>query len=277
MNKKKRRRIKLIALGLILLGFFFVPGLRSELVMRPASLLAYQDSVMKQHGFHLVLPDGCATWERDWTSSMKLFHARAFESADQPVSATILYNFARFSKERSLLYDPDSLYEMAYYGAYAVSREGSELPFGFDAQGELNQSEASLIPLYDLQMLVLRGLGCPPELAKAEITAFEERIVKEGEPLAGWIRVDAEIETRSLVHEKGAWNQNDLQYGPPPKSVEEDFPPLTLKGRLYVKEFPQWESTVFLYVFAKDEGLIDATDRDFLQKVRIYGREVWAP
>jgi len=274
--KKRGRKIGLI-MALFLLGFFFVPGFRSELVMRPVSLLAYQDSVMKQKGFHVILPNGCETWERDWTSSIKTFHVRAFEAAEHPISATVLYNFARFSKGRSLLYDPESPYEMAYYGAYAVSRDGSDGAFAFDQDGKLNRQEASLIPLYDLESLVLRGLGCPSDRAKAEIVSFEESFGDKDTPLESWIRIDAEVETRSLIHAKGAWNQNDLQYGPPPDRVEEDFPPLTLKGRIYVKAYPQWDSTIFLYVFAKDEALIEATDKDFLQKVRIYGRDLWAP
>lgn len=274
--KKRGRRIG-VAIGLFLLGFFFVPGFRSEAVMRPASLLAYQDSVMKQKGFHVILPDGCATWERDWTSSMKLFHAKAFESAEHPISATIFYNFAHFSGGRSLLYDEESPYEMAYYGAYAVSRDGLDRPFGFDESGALNRQEASLIPLYDLEALVLRGLGCPAELAQAEIVSFEEKPANPETPLAKWIRIDAVVETRSLIHRAAAWNQNDLQYGSPPKDVTEDFPPLTLQGRIYAKAFSEWDSTIFLYVFAKDRELIEVTDRDFLQKVKIYGRDLWAP
>jgi len=277
MKVKKRGRKIGVAIGLFLLGFFFVPGFRSEAVMRPVSALAYRDSVMKQKGFHVILPDGCATWERDWTSSMKLFHAKAFESAEHPISATILYNFAYFSGGRSLLYDVDSPYEMAYYGAYAISREGLDRPFGFDENAGLNWQEVSLIPLYDLEVLVLRGLGCPADLAQAEIVSFEANPVDSEAQLAGWIRIDAVVETRSLIHRAGAWNQNDLQYGSPPKDAAEDFPPLTLQGRIYAKAFPEWDSTVFLYVFAKDRELIEATDRDFLQKVEIYGRDLWAP
>ena len=213
---------------------------------------------------------------------MKIFHTTAFESADHPISATILYNFGSFSGGRSRLYDSDSPYEMAYYGAYAVSREGSEVPFGFTEAGKLDESELAMIPLYDLETLVLRGLGCPREGAKTEITSIEETRVAEdvsqrGDfPLAGWIRLDTRIKTRSVVHAKNGWNQNDLQYGSPPKTVEEDFPPLVLKGRIYVRYFPEWESTVFLYVFAKNDALIEETDTQFLQQVKIYGRNLWA-
>ncbi|BES66746.1 hypothetical protein SANA_31850 [Gottschalkiaceae bacterium SANA] len=288
MNTKKRRKKMLIVVSLFLLGFFFVPGFRSEIIMRPASFLAYRDSVMRNKGFQLVMPGGNATFQEDWSPSMKIFHTTAFESAEHPISATILYNFGSFSEGRSRLYDATSAYEMAYYGAYAVTREGDEIPFGFTARGELDPSELSMIPLYDLEVLVLRGLGCPKELAKTKITSIEESKVggafslmgdhslAEDHPLAGWIRLDTRIETRSVIHAKKGWNQNDLQYGPPPKHVEEDFPPLILKGRIYVKHFPEWESSVFLYVFAKDEALIEETDRQFLQHVKIYGRNVWA-
>jgi hypothetical protein len=288
MNTKKRRKGTLIVISLFLLGFFCVPGFRSEIIMRPASFLAYRDSVMREKGFQLVMPGGNATCKEDWSPSMKIYHTKAFESAEHPVSATILYNFASFSEGRSRLYDATSPYEMAYYGAYAVSREGKEIPFGFTARGEIDPSDLSMIPLYDLEVLVLRGLGCPSELAKTEITSIEQskvggvssltddNLLAEEHGLAGWIRLDTRIETRSAIHAKNGWNQNDLQYGPPPKNVEEDFPPLILKGRIYVKHFPEWESTVFLYVFAKDEALIEETDTQFLQHVKIYGRNVWA-
>lgn len=277
MIKRKRRKGMLIVISLSLLGFFFVPSLRSEMVMRPASFLAYRDSVMREKGFQLVLPDGNATGKEDWTSSMKIYHASAFESAENPVSATILYNFASFSKGRSRIYDSGSPFEMAYYGAYAVTREGDTRPFGFAASGELDQKELSIIPLYDLEVLVLRGLGCPRELAKTRIDSFKETRVDDAHPLAEWIRVDTQIETRSLVHAASDWNQNDLQYGPPPKEVEESYPPLILKGRVYLRYFPEWESTVFLYVFAKGEALIEETDTLFLQQVKIYGRDLWVP
>lgn len=277
MKNKKWRKGLLIVISLSLLGFFFVPSVRSEIVMRPASYLAYRDSVMRQKGFQLVMPDGNATGKEDWSPSMKIFHTRAFESAENPIFATILYNFASFSGGRSRLYDFESPFEMAYYGAYAVTRENGETPFGFTARGKLDQQELSMIPLYDLEVLVLRGLGCPGELAKTEIDFFEEVEAAAGHPLEEWIRVDTKIETRSVVHAKSGWNQNDLQYGSPPKEVKESFPPLTLKGRVYLRYFPEWESTVFLYVFAKDEALIDETDTQFLQKVKIYGRDLWAP
>ncbi len=267
----------LIVISMFLFGFFFVPSVRSEIVMRPASYLAYRDSVMRQKGFQLVMPGGNATGKEDWSSSMKIYHTTAFESAENPISATILYNFASFSGSRSRLYDSDSPFEMAYYGAYAVTRENEENPFGFTEAGELDESELAIIPLYDLEILVLRGLGCPRELAKTKIDSFEEVKIEVGHPLEEWIRVDTRIETRSVVHAKNGWNQNDLQYGSPPKEVKESFPSLTLKGRVYLRYFPEWESTVFLYVFAKDEALIQETDTQFLQKVKIYGRNLWAP
>jgi hypothetical protein len=138
--------------------------------------------------------------------------------------------------------------------------------------------DMSLIPLYDLEVLVLGGLGCPKEMASAVIVSLEategsgEGLAEEGPSLADWTRLDVEVDTRSPIHARDGWNQNDLQYGPPPKEVDQPFPPLRLKGRIYAKAFPEWESSIFLYVFAKDWALIDKTDREFLQNVQIEER-----
>jgi hypothetical protein len=125
-----------------------------------------------------------------------------------------------------------------------------------------------------------------------QVTDTQENVDYAG--IGGWTRVDALLTVNGVLHEKEGFHQSYLQYGAPAYRLaakgssgaeeadeeetaeegtsnhldvaEEAFAPVDMVGRIYGRYFPEWSTSVFFYVLASDEEVLENCDRDILSK-----------
>lgn len=222
---------------------------------------------------------------------------------------TILYNFPAFDLRRgkgcSRLYDPTSPYYNAFYGAYLVTdtadvsetgdtsltdtadisdperQEGTAAggkvsnrarpPFGFHADGSLDLAKTGLVPQYDFEQLVLRDFGLRAQDMQFDWTVREVQRVDGFLGYDGWSCVDTDLTVSGAFHRANGFRQSYLQYGTPKYNAysQDDFTPVKMRGRVYARYFPEWESSVFFYVMAPSWEVVDNCDQQILQKSRL--------
>lgn len=258
----------LIAMNLALPIKYFI---RSYAIMYPYSFIEKRKSFIKNEGFSINIPGGLITKERDWYPFM-LYHNDSIGFSNfmgKDLSLTILYNFGHFYPLRgySSFFDKKSDYYSSFYGGYIVKDNNGKFAFN---NGLLNLEEASRIPEYDYKYLVLQSLGCPKDKMKfqVEVDNIFENVSYIG--LDNWYRVDSIITTNGVVHESKENLKAYIQYGKPRISnVEEEFPIIELKGRTYIRYFKENNITIFLYVMAPSEDVINKCDNNILSKTDI--------
>lgn len=222
---------------------------------------------------------------------------------------TILYNFPAFDLRRgkgcSRLYDPTSPYYNAFYGAYLVTdtvdisetgdtsltdtadisdperQEGTAAggkvsnrarpPFGFHADGSLDLGKTGLVPQYDFEQLVLRDFGLRAQDMQFDWTVWEVQRMDGFLGYGGWSCVDADLTVSGAFHRANGFRQSYLQYGTPKYDADSDdpFAPVNMRGRVYARYFPEWESSVFFYVMAPSWEVVDNCDQQILQKSKL--------
>lgn len=207
-------------------------------------------------------------------------NGQAAQADYSDLELTILYNFPAFDVPRgcSRLYDISSPYYNGFYGAYLVSGQvtegdGSRHPWGFTGDGRLDTASTALVPRFDFQNLVLGDMGIDRSrmVFQWELTSTEENVSYAGSD--GWTRADAALTVNGVFHKKEEYHQSYLQYGPPGKYPEpekmaerSDFAPVDMKGRVYGKYFPEWDTSVFFYVLAADEDVLERCDDGILSQ-----------
>ena len=222
---------------------------------------------------------------------------------------TILYNFPAFDLRRgkgcSRLYDSTSSYYNAFYGAYLVTdtadlsetgdtsladtadvsgterQEGAAAggkvssrarpPFGFRADDSLDLAKTGLVPQYDFEQLVLRDFGLRAQDMQFDWTVREVQTVDGFLGYDGWSCVDADLTVSGAFHRANGFRQSYLQYGTPKYDAYSDdpFAPVNMRGRVYARYFAEWESSVFFYVMAPSQDVVDRCDRVILQKSKL--------
>ena len=222
---------------------------------------------------------------------------------------TILYNFPAFDLRRgkgcSRLYDPTSPYYNAFYGAYLVTdtadisetgdtsltdtadisdperQEGTAAggkvsnrarpPFGFRADGSLDLAKTGLVPQYDFEQLVLRDFGLHAQDMQFDWSVQTVQTVDGFLGYDGWSCVDADLTVSGAFHRANGFRQSYLQYGTPKYDAYSDdpFAPVNMRGRVYARYFPEWESSVFFYVMAPSWEVVDNCDQQILQKSKL--------
>lgn len=283
---------KLFIIGIIaavLAVFLWLPLSHYPLslaVMKVYSGIHEKDSVMAEKGIELEIPGGDVTEEKDWYPFVMTFNDsagfrrfigendfRKIYGTKAPLELTILYNFPAFDllKGCSMLYDPKSPYYNSFYGAYLVSGYTAEgLPYGFSADGKLDLEAASQVPQFDFQKLVLEDLGISEnqEVFDWELQSIREDVDYAGS--SGWTRLDAALTVNGVIHRKEDFRRSYLQYGScayvPEDCGLEAFAPVTMNGRLYGKYFAAWDISIFFYVMASDEGVLERCDAEILAK-----------
>ena len=256
LTKKKLAVIIGALLALVFLLSPLAPYCLSLGVMSVYSRSEAAESLMAEKGVQIEIPSA-----KGWYPFAMTFNAgRGFAafSGESDVNLSVIYNFPQFDLRRgcSRLYDPQSDYYTSFYGAYCV--EGD---FGFAEDGSLDEDEAALVPEYDLTRLVLRDLGMSPaqeifEWQSARLPADEAKTYSLA-GFDGWQRVDAVVRTNGAAHEDEGFLRNYVQYGRPGYEAEEDFAPVTLRGRVYGRYFAEKDCGVFFYVLAADEDVIE--------------------
>lgn len=247
--------------------------LRSYFVMYIFSNVEEKESLIEEENIKFKIPGGISTIKRDWYPFVIIFNDDEGFSRyiGKKLSLTILYNFGYFQIKdgSSSYYNPNSKYYSSFYGGYLVRNdETKSLPFGFDTNNNINIKELTAVPKYDLDKLVLRSLGCPENKIKIDYTIDD---IKDNIDYVGyenWVKIDTTIQANSPLHAYKEEKRAYIQYGRPIEKYvhEEDFPIITLKGRMYVKYFEKYNLTVFLYVICKDINTIEECDKEILSK-----------
>ncbi|MBN1624200.1 MAG: hypothetical protein JW903_07510, partial [Clostridia bacterium] len=256
------KRVPYIVLMIIMAFgiFWFFPLLRSVSVMSAYSAIHENRSIMKQAGFSLNIPGGISTPEKDWYSFPMTFNAGEFTEGAR---MSIIYNFPAFDgiSRSSRLFDEDSPYNSAFYGAYVIKKDDGT-PYGL-TDNELNTDEVAYAFEYDYVKLVLKSLGNEEfyfspiqyETSQTDYLGFSD-----------WIMVDAVINTNGTSHNSEEFRRSYIQYGNPRKNAPENFPPILLVGRLYIRYFEEYNCTIAMYIMARREEVIIECDKNILSK-----------
>ena len=260
----KKKLIILAALLIVaaLIFWFFYP-LRSYVVMGVYSGQHNAESVMKQQGFSVDIPSG-----EGWYPFMLTYNADGFSAwSGMDADMSILYNFGAFdaATRTSSFYDTDSDKYCAFYGAYVLHEDGGV--FGFTDGGEVDMDAITQAVEYDYTQLVIAGFGYDEPVFSVDEYEPPTQVSYAGSE--GWARIDAVITANGVAHTYQESKTAYLQYGPPTQSVAEDFAVTQLRGRLYIKYFDEYDSTMMLYVIAPGEAAVDVCDADILQKTEI--------
>lgn len=246
----------------------------SMAVMGVYSKINEADSLMKTEGIDLFVPGGLTTLRSDWYPFVMTFEAnngfRRF-TGDSSLSLTILYNFPAFSpvKGCSRLYDTTSPYYNSFYGAYLV-KDADGTPYGFSktANGTLypDADAVAEVPKYDFWNLVLAEFGLTSSSAVFDwnITDISEPLTYAGEE--GFYRLDATLTVNGASHEYDGFTQSYLQYGKPNFPVTDPLAPVPMYGRLYGTYLEKKQVSLFFYIVATDEEVLEECDKEILSK-----------
>ena len=250
------------------IGYPFWDTLKSYGVMYIYDKGVIRNSYLNKKNILFSIPGGTFTSEKDWYPFMLHYDASPDFSKyiGRELSCMILYSFGSFDfmKGSSNIYNSNSPYQGAFYGGYALFEDDSQNPpYGFDRNGKLNLEEIQNIPLFDQTRLVLPSVGCPRNaiLFEKTITSIDNNLSYIG--MEGWARIDANITTNAPTHTfNGKNNIGYLQYGKPHDkfSGTENYPPITLYGRIYVKYIDELKGTFILYAMAKNQDTVDNCD-----------------
>jgi len=278
MGKIKRitKVIGIILAVVLVLGFLLLKAplyyqARSYVVMYAYSAWEKKFSLLEKNDIVLKIPGGLSTPEKDWFPFVMTFNDdRGFsEFMGRDLSLTILYNFGSFSwnSSSSAFFDRDSPYFNSFYGGYVVQENEQNKIYGFTEEGELNLEETFAVPQYDFKYLVLQSLGCPASKLKMEILSQE--ITKDVEYVGyeDWVRIDSLMLVNSPEHKFKGSRRAYIQYGNPLlKDNNEEFRTMVTHGRIYARYFPEYNSTVYLYIMSPNINTLNHCDESILSK-----------
>jgi len=259
------------------IGYPFWDTLKSYGIMYLYDKEVIRNSYLNKKNIIFSIPDGTFTSEKDWYPFMLHYDASSDFSRyiGRELSCMILYSFGSFDfmKGSSNIYNPNSPYQGAFYGGYALFEHDSQNPpYGFDRNGKLNMKEIENMPLFDQTRLVLPSVGCPKNKIMFErtITSIDNNLPYIG--MEGWTRINAIIKTNAPTHTfNSEKNIGYLQYGKPHTKFNSDknYPLITLNGRIYVKYINELKGTFILYAMAKDQKTVDRCDELILSHTKI--------
>ncbi len=265
---KKIIIVTAVIVVMIVIALFYYP-LRSYLIMSIYSTYNNTTSVMKQQGFDIHIPGGAFTSQKDWYPFVNIFDtSQGFSNyIDEDVSLSVLYNFGAFEGKSSSLYDENSKYFGAFYGAYVVKNNISKKePYGFK-DNKLDINQIINAAKYDYKYLVIRDFGCLEPIFDVISYDIQENISYIG--YNDWVKIDAEMITNSTAHTYKKHLTPYLQYGVPKKTNKEDFYEIILKGRMYARYFEKHDTTIVIYVMGTSSQMIDECDNEILAHITI--------
>jgi hypothetical protein len=247
---------------------------RSYVVMYAFSKYEEKKSLLETQNISIKIPGGSSTKEKDWYPFVMVFndHQGFSRYMNRELSLTVLYNFGSFSwnKSSSSYFQEESPYYNSFYGGYLVKDNSGDQIYGFNAEGEPEVKEIIAVPEYDYKHLVLESLGCPKDKLTMEILSYniEEDVQYAG--LSDWSRIDALLLVNSPDHKLREDRRAYIQFGNPLKREDkEDFKLMTTNGRVYLRYFPEFESTIFLYILAPQLLTLEKCDEEILGKTVI--------
>lgn len=245
-----------IILILILMGLFLTPGPRAKVVM--TTLTEIEKYKLKSE-IDVKIPTDKLKWfpEMIWYDASYGYN----QSHHTDISLTILYSFGNFNQGVSRIFDKSSAYYSSFYGAYIIQNKGSGYPENLEQLAE--------IPTYDYENLILRDLGDPNYRGafQYQVNTVQDNITYLDQE--GWQKIDLDIQTHGLWHNKKETLNHYIQFGIPKQDpTGNDFEKVSLKGRLYYKEMDS-ENAIALYIITRDQDLLEATDRQLLSRTSL--------
>ena len=296
-HKKRKFRKAAVAITILTAVAVFVisPYSRYALslsVMSVYSKICEQESILKEKGMELEIPGGCEAEKPDWYPFVMTFNPgqSAIENylGEKGSRLTILYNFPafdlRWGKGCSRLYDDTSPYYNGFYGAYILSSDDESQQEKRSEKAVSAVSEKTItaepnqqrlikligkITQFDYQRLVIGDF--PIELDQ-ETFQWKIRQIKKKASVAGsdgWLRIDADMLVNGALHQRKSFVRSYLQYGSPKYDVMTDFAPVEMKGRVYAKYLEEQDVTVFFYVLARTDEVLENCDRTMLQTAHL--------
>lgn len=258
----------LIVLALLLtLIWASQPATFSHLVMKVVSSSAEAKGVAAQSGLNIQFENPESSKMLNWFSEMCLYNVPDLSEKDlglegnREFELSIYYTFGDFKNGRSLVYEVESEYHNAFYGAYVIK-----------GLGDISDNQAVLeaVARYDYTKLILSGLG----YAKQQIS-FEPVSASVASKITycgsdNWNRWDATVKTRSVNHRVTSNLQHYVQFGKPALAEQTpEFGETQLYGRMYAKYFNEQEVCVIFYIMTPDQVLLTRTDEQLLSKTSI--------
>ena len=232
------------------------------------SAIHEKGSLMNEKNFSIEIPGGLTTQQRDWFPFVMTYNADEYRARGGQVNGmTILYNFPAFDpfKRTNAFFEKDSPYCSAFYGAYIINSESS-IPYCYTEEGTPDFNEVMHAFKYDYQNLVLESLGkCEFDFTVLNYSAIGSDYIG----YSSWTMLNATIKTNSVVHNYSGPMRNYLQYGRPKFYTDIDFPQTTMYGRLFMRYFPEYETTVIFYIIAPDMNVLNDCDLQILSKSKI--------
>lgn len=267
INKKSLLIIPLIIFILFVTDLYY--PLRSYLIMYPVK--TYYKKTGLFNSIPLKIPSGEINNKEKFYPFLLYFNSNeGFGNyIDKDVDLSIIYNFGGFNigKKHSTYFDPDSDYYSSFYGAYAV-KSNENAPFGFKVDENIDIDLLSKIPEYDQRYLVMSSIGLSPRdvIFEYDISDVERNIEYIGSK--NWIKVDSKIKTNAPIHNYKEHDNGYLQYGIPKELDyrENDYPIMNLYGRMYIKYFDKYDSTIAFYILGKNKDIVDRIDENIVSK-----------
>lgn len=261
MKRKKTIIILLIIIALAAISLI-LPPTRSYIVMSFYSASENSSSVMQQNGFKIDVPSNS-----EWYPFVITFNPANFGRwSNTGADMSIMYNFAAFDIRNmsSDIFNPESDKHSSFYGAYALNQ--TEGYFGYNGD-KIVIDEIVLTFKYDYKYLVLSDLGCSSPVFEVVDTQIKENITYLD--LDGWTQIDAELKTNAMLHNYKENHTSYIQYGKPQGDDNEDFPVVKMYGRLYIRIFEEYNSTVIVYAMSPSMDVINECDNNLLQYTTI--------
>lgn len=253
---------------------WLIPSVRSQVIMGGVSWYESFRVLGRDEGLKIefTLQSDVRNRELDWYSKMLLFNnfdlpfSRLGLDGEGSLDLSIYYTFGDFNKGRSIIYDIESPYNNAFYGAYVVKLK-PESPL--DEKVDLYKL-AEAVTRYDYSSLILAQLGLDHKDAyfKPESESMMSNVSRFG--FDGWLQNDSKVVTRSVAHQADGFHQHYIQFGRPNATKDsEDFPETILFGRTYSKYFEEEALYVIFYILAGNHNLIETTDEALLSNSRV--------
>jgi hypothetical protein len=187
---------------------------------------------------------------------------------NENVRLSIIYYFGGFGfgDQYSSYFDDNASTFSSFYGAYAINNKDF-----IYSSNEINLESLAKIPEFDQLYLVMPTIGLP-----ANEVVFSHELIdmeKDIEYIShkNWTRIDSMITTNSAIHKAKTHHRGYIQYGVP-KGLHydgEDYPVVDQYGRVYVKYFEEYKSTIVLYIIAKNKTIVDEIDHSILSNAVI--------
>lgn len=249
-------RIKVGLAGILILiiiffSLFLSPSLKAKVVM---GMLTEIEKHRVNSEIDVLIPTDKLGWfpKMIWYDASEAYN----QSHHTDISLTILYSFGDFNQGVSSIFDKSSPYYSSFYGAYIIQNRGTGYPENLEQLAE--------IPIFDFEKLILRDLGDPNYKGafQYKVGTIEENVTYLSQ--TGWKKIDLDIETHGLWHNKKETLNHYIQFGIPKQASNgTDFEKVSLKGRLYFKVIDS-NNAIALYIITGDGELLEATDRELL-------------